>query len=100
VSARLEMLASERRQLQDRSALYRLRLRRDAFAVRGALPWKRVPTALATAPVLRTVAWSLAMSLLGAGRVARVLLVAGRVILAAKLARAAIGYARAPRGAP
>ena len=97
MSTRLETLACERRQLQDRSALYRLRLRRDAFAVRGALSWKRVPEVLATAPVLRNVAWSLAMSLLGAGRVARVLLIAGRVILVAKLARAAIAYARAPR---
>jgi len=99
VSARLETLAYERRQLQDRSALYRLRLRRDALAVRGALNWKRVPGVLATAPVLRTVAWSLAMSLLGVGRAARVLLIAGRVILVAKLARAAIGYARASRKA-
>ena len=96
MSARLEALASERRQLQDRSALYRLRLRRDAFAVRGELSWKRLPVALATPPVLRTVAWSLAMSLLGVGRTARVLLIAGRVILIAKLARAAIGYARGP----
>jgi hypothetical protein len=97
VSARLETLAFERRQLQDRSALYRLRLRRDAVAVRSALSWNPAPAALATSPMLRTVAWSLAMSLLGVGRAARVLLIAGRVILAAKLARAAIGYVRAPR---
>ena len=72
MNERLEALAAQRRYLVERSALHRLRLRRDLFAVRGAVGWKRVPTA----------------------RAGRILLFASRAILVAKLARIAIGYAR------
>jgi hypothetical protein len=94
VNDRLETLAAERRYLVERSALCRLRLRRDVYAVRGAVSWNRVPAALATTPALRTMVGSLALSLLGTGRAGRLLLFAGRAILVAKLARMAIGYAR------
>ena len=94
MNERLETLAAQRRYLVERSALCRLRLRRDVFAVRGAVGWKRVPGAIATTPAVRTMVGSLAMSLLGAGRAGRLLLFAGRAILVAKLARVAIGYAR------
>ena len=66
----------------------------DVLAVRGAVSWTRVPAALATAPAARTMAWSLAISLLGTGRAGRVLLFAGRALLVARLACAAIDYAR------
>jgi DNA-binding transcriptional regulator/RsmH inhibitor MraZ len=95
VKTRLEMLASQRQHLVERSALCRQRLQRDMLAVRGAASWKRLPEKLATAPAARTMAWSLAMSLLGTGRAARVLVFAGRALLVARLAYAAIGYARA-----
>lgn len=78
----------------ERSALCRLRLRRDVSAVRDAASWNRLPGALVSAPAVRTMAWSLAMSLLGTGRAGRVLLFAGRALLVARLAYAAIGYAR------
>jgi hypothetical protein len=94
VNTRLEMLASQRQHLVERSALCRLRLRGDVLAVRGAVSWRQVPGALVAAPAARTVAWSLAMSLLGTGRAGRVLVLAGRALLVARLACAAIGYAR------
>jgi hypothetical protein len=96
MNARLESLAREREHLLQRSALCRLRLARDVHALRGAVTWRHVPQALATQPVLRTAAWSLALSMIGVERAARVLMLAGRVILVVKLARAAIGYARGP----
>lgn len=98
MNPRLESLAAERRDLQERSALCRLRLRRDVFALRSAIDLGRVPRALAAQPALRAAAWSLAMSLFGVRRAARVLMLAGRVVLVAKLARAAIGYARGIAG--
>ena len=94
MNTRLQMLASQRQHLVERSALCRLRLRQDASDVRGAMSWNRVPVALAVTPAARTMAWSLAMSLLGTGRAGRVLLFAGRALLVARLAHAALGYVR------
>lgn len=94
MNTRLEILASRRRHLVERSAACRLRLRNDAFAVRDAASWKLAPAALAAAPAARAMAWSLALSLLGTGRAGRTLRFASRAILVAKLAHAAIGYAR------
>ena len=94
MNTRLETLASQRQHLVRRSALCRQRLRDDASAVRSAVSWNRVPGALAATPAARTMAWSVAMSVLGAGRAGRVLLFVSRALLVAKLARAAIGYVR------
>lgn len=94
MSTALEALAIRRRELVERSALCRVRLHEDACAVREAVSWKQVPVALSAAPALRTMAWSLALSLLGTGRAGRFLRFATRAILVAKVARAAIGYAR------
>ena len=96
MSARLEALARERQALLDRSALCRLRLRRDAFAVRGAMDWKRVSVAVVAVPALGAIAWSVALSLVGIGRAARMVALAGRVVLLAKLAHSALGYLRKP----
>jgi hypothetical protein len=90
----LATLAARRQYLVERSALCRVHLQQELHAVRGAVSWARVPTALATAPAARTVAWSLAISLLGTGRAGRVLVFAGRALLVAKLACAAVGYLR------
>jgi hypothetical protein len=94
MSASLAALAIRRQELVERSALCRIRLHDDACAVRAAVSWKQVPVALAAAPAMRTMAWSLALSLLGTGRAGRILLYASRALLVVKVARAAIGYAR------
>jgi hypothetical protein len=96
MSSRLESLEREKQVLLDRSALCRMHLRRDARAVRGSLTLRRASAAVAAAPAARMIAWSVALSFLGVGRTARLLQIAGRILLVAKLARAAIGYARRP----
>jgi hypothetical protein len=93
MNARLESLARERQALLDRSAMCRLRLRREAFALRNSATWARTSAAFVAAPAVRAIAWSFALSFLGVGRTARILLFAGRAVLVIKLARAAIGYA-------
>jgi hypothetical protein len=100
MNARLESLARERQALLDRSALCRLRLRREAFALRNSVTWGRTSAAIATAPAFRALAWSFALSFLGQGRTARILVFASRAVLAIRLARAAIGYAREPAKRP
>ena len=94
MNTRRETLASQRQYLVERSTLCRLRLRRDAFAVRTAMRWNRMPGALATVPAARTIAWSVALSILGTGRAGRVVLFVSRAILVARLTRAAIVYVR------
>ena len=96
MNARLETLAGERRALLDRSALCRLQLRREAYVLRNSVTWRRASAAAATAPAVRAIAWSLALSFLGVGRAARMLVFAGRAILLVKVARAALGYASGP----
>jgi hypothetical protein len=97
MNARLESLARQKQALLDQSGLYRLRLRRDASALRNSVTWKRTSiAAVAKVPAVRAIAWSMGLSMLGIGRTARVLVFASRAILLIKLARAAIGYARAP----
>jgi hypothetical protein len=98
MNARVESLALEKQVLLDRSALCRLRLRRDTEVLRRSLEWKRasVAVAIVAAPAARALLWSVALSFLGAGRVTRMLMLAGRVVLVARLARAAIDYARRP----
>lgn len=92
MSSRLESLEREKQALLDRSALCRMHLRRDARAVRGSLTLRRA--SVVAAPAARMIAWSVALSFLGVGRTARLLQLAGRILLVTKLARAAIGYAR------
>ena len=93
MNARLESLARERQALVDRSALCRMQLRREAFALRNAVTWKRTAIATAKAPVVRALAWSVALSFLGVGRTTRVLAFASRAFLVLRIARAALGYA-------
>lgn len=94
MNTKLEIFARQRQHLVERSALCRVRLRRDVLEVRGAVGWTLVPEVLARAPAARTLAWTLAISLLGTGRAGRVLLFAGRALLVSRIACAAIGYAR------
>ena len=96
MSTRLAPLASDKEVLLMRSALGRLRLRRETQNLRDSLHWKRAAVAVVTAPAMRRIAFGLAVSLAGLGRTARFLMLAGRVILFAKLARSAIDYARKP----
>jgi hypothetical protein len=94
MSARLDSLARDKELLVMRSALCRLRLRRESYQLRASLHWTRAAAAAATAPALRRIAFGLVLSFFGPGRAARVVLFAGRVLVIATLARSAIDYAR------
>ena len=89
-----------RAQLVERSAIARVRLRRDACALRESLGWKRAAIGLSAAPIVRRAALAIALSLVGMSRVSRLLMIAGRVALAARVAGAvfrAVREARARR---
>ena len=91
-------LALRREHLVQRSQLARVQLRREARAVRESLQWTRAAATAARTPAVRRVALGMALSLLGAGRAARIIKVVGRVLIAAQLARAVLGGARGRRG--
>lgn len=87
MSARLEALAVEKEMLLMRSALCRLRLRRATHEVRASLDWKRAALGTARSWSVHPVVFGLALSIVGAGRAARWLKLAGRIVILAKLAR-------------
>jgi hypothetical protein len=95
VSASLADRAREKELLLMRSALCRLRLHRGALELRDSLHWRRAAAA-ASAPAARSIAFGLALALAGFGRTARMVRLAGRVVLIAGVARAAVAWARAP----
>ena len=84
-------------QLVERSAIARVRLRRDACALRESLGWRRAAIGLAAAPVVRSAALGIALSLVGVSRVSRLLMIAGRVALAARVAAAVFRAVRDAR---
>jgi hypothetical protein len=93
MNARREALAREKQVLLMRSALCRLRLRREIHLLRAEASWPRALSVSAATPAVRQVAFGLAVSLVGIGRSARLLMLATRVLFIAKLARAALGLA-------
>ncbi len=94
MSSRLEALASEREHLLARSSLCRLRLHRQAHGMRDSLHWKRAAIAIGLAPATRRIAFGVALSLIGFARTRRMVLLAGRVVIYAKLASSIIGGVR------
>lgn len=94
MNASLAAPAGEREILLARSAQCRMRLRGEARDLRDSLQWKRALVAAATTPSAHRIAFGLALSLAGLGRATRVVMLAGRVVLFARLAGSAIGLAR------
>jgi hypothetical protein len=94
MNARLVPLASDKEVLLMRSALCRLQLRRGVQDLRDSLRWKRAAVAVATTPAMRRIVFGLAVSLAGLGRTAKMVMLAGRIVLVAKLAGSLIDYAR------
>jgi hypothetical protein len=87
-------LALQREHLVQRSQLMRVQLRREARVMRESLQWTRAAATVAGTPVVRRIALGMALSLLGAGRAARVIKTVGRVVLAVQLARTLLASAR------
>jgi hypothetical protein len=94
MSPTLDALARDKEALLARSALCRLQLRRQTRGVRDSLDWRRTPVAIMAMPVARDIAFGLALSLIGRARGARMILLAGRILLCAKLAASFIVGAR------
>jgi hypothetical protein len=101
VSAPAGNASPAKARLIERSAAARARVRGDATALRESLTFKRAAVGLSGVPVLRSAAVGLALSLLGgASRTSRLLLVAGRLVIAVRVASAllrAVREARATR---
>ena len=100
MNARLGRLARDKEILLARSALSRLHLRRDLHSLRESLQWKRAAVAAATSPAARRIALGLAVACLGLSRTARVVAVAGGIVLLAKLAVATVGARHVRFAAP
>lgn len=94
MNATLQALARDKEILLTRSALGRLRLSRATHNLRSSLQWRRAAVASATAPAMGRFALGLALTFAGPARAARWVMVAGRVILFAKLTGAVFSFAR------
>lgn len=92
-----DILAQRKEILLKRSALCRLRLRGRMHDLHASLPWNRACVAAAISPPMRQLVFGVALSLVGIGRATRLLMLAGRVVLIARLARSVIGFARRAR---
>jgi hypothetical protein len=91
---RAQAAAKEKDALLMRSALCRLRLHRDAVGVRNSISLRRAAFAGHVATAGGRIGFGLALSLLGPARGARLIVLAGRIVLLARTAHAAIGYIR------
>jgi hypothetical protein len=90
----LAALAQEKDALLTRSALCRLRLRRDAQQLRNSVRWTQVAGAAAATPTVRRIALGVVLSWIGLGRATRFVMLAGRVLIVARLASSFIAQAR------
>jgi hypothetical protein len=86
MSGREEELRLRKRLLQARSALYRLKIQREAGALRESLSWRRAARVMVRSPVARSAGFGLALEVLGPGRMARLVAFASRVLMAARVA--------------
>lgn len=87
-------LALRKQLLQARSALYRLRIRRDVVSVGDTLSWAQAGVKMVTSLPARSGFYSLVLLALGHGRAARLLRFASRVILFARLTNIAVAMVR------
>ena len=89
-----ELLAIRKDLLVAQSSLYRLRVARDAARVRESLSPGSVGAAIAGSGPARNVALGLLLAGLGSGRVSRLIRLASRALVVARLALAAFGMMR------
>ena len=86
----LDELALRKQLLQARSALYRLRIRRELDALRDRLSWTRAAVTAASALPVGSAMLGLALYGVTQSRLARLARLAAPVLLLARLARVAI----------
>ncbi len=90
-----ELLAIRKDLLLAQSSLYRLKVARDAARVRESLSPGNVGAAIAGSGPARNMALGLLLAGLGSGRVSRLIRLASRALVVARLAFAAFGMMRA-----
>lgn len=95
-----ELLAIRKDLLLAQSSLYRLKVARDAARVRESLSPGSVGAAIAGYGPARNMALGLLLAGLGSGRVSRLIRLASRALVVARLALAAFGMLRTQPKAP
>ena len=76
----------KKRLLLARSALYRLKLRHEAGALRASLSWRQAAVTVASSSTAQSAGFDLALEALGPGRMARWLAFASRALMVARIA--------------
>lgn len=97
MSEKLQELAARKQLLLARSALIRLQIRHQLYSVHGGVSWVNVGLHAATSAPVRSALFGLALSRLGHNRVARVLAIASKAILFAKITGVALDIKRGLR---
>jgi len=96
----LENLALRKQLLQARSTLCRLRIRYELNAMHDSLSWAQAGVMAVKALPVRSTVFGLALVAVGHNRLARLLALAARMLLLARLASIAVNQLRKPSALP
>jgi len=96
----LEHLALRKQLLQARSTLCRLRIRYELNALHHTLSWAQAGVMAVNALPVRSTVFGLALYGLGHSRLARLLTLAARMLLLARLASVAVDLLQKPSALP
>jgi hypothetical protein len=96
----LENLALRKQLLQARSTLCRLRIRYELNAMHDTLNWARAGVMAVKALPVRSIVFGLALYGVAHSRLARLLTLAARMLLLARLASIAVNLLRKPSALP
>ncbi len=94
MSNKLEQLAAHKKVLVARSTLMRLQVQSELLDLRDSISWTKIGVRAATSAPVRSALVGWALSRVGHNRAARLLGLASKVILFAKLTGAAIAIRR------
>jgi hypothetical protein len=94
MNEKLQELAARKRLLLARSALARLQIRHQLYGVHSSMNWVNVGMQAVTSRPVRSALFGLALSRLGHNRVARLLAIASKAILFAKITGVALDVKR------
>jgi len=96
----LENLALRKQLLQARSTLCRLRIRYELNAMHDTLSWAQAGVMAVKALPVRSTVFGLALVAVAHSRLARLLALAARILLLARLASIAVNLLRKPSALP
>jgi hypothetical protein len=90
----------KKRLLQARCALYRLKLRHEAGALRDSLSWRQVAVTVASSSTAQSAGFDLALEVLGPSRMSRFLALASNALMVARIANIVLAALRSRPAAP